>query len=82
MAQGEVDGASADEEEAEDEAVGEADAVLGHGAVGGAGHTAVGGALEGLVEGAGAGGDEGDAEEGFEEAEAGRARCPEASEPR
>ena len=66
---GEVERAEEDGREAEDESVGEADAALRHGAVGGAGHEAVGAALERLVEGAGAAGDDGDAEDGLNEAE-------------
>ena len=69
VVQRQVDGPAEDQEEAEDEAVGEADAMLRHGAIGGAGHAAIGGALEGLVEDAGAGGDQADAEEGFDESE-------------
>ncbi len=46
--------------------MGEADAVLRHGAIGGARHAAIGGALEGLVEDAGAGCDQADPEEGFD----------------
>ena len=45
----------------------QADAVLGHGAIGGAGHTAVGGAFEGLVEDAGTGCDEADANKSFDQ---------------
>ena len=69
VAQREVDGPTEDQEEAEDEAVGEADAMLRHGAIGGARHAAIGGALEGLVEDAGAGCYQADAEEGFDESE-------------
>ncbi len=49
--------------------MGEADAVLRHGAIGGARHATIGGALEGLVEDAGTGGYEADAEESFDESE-------------
>ena len=70
-----------DQEEAEDEAVSEADAMLRHGPIGGARHAAIGGALEGLVEDAGAGCDQADAEEGFDESEM-EGRDARASEPR
>ena len=48
--------------------MGERDAAGGHGAVGGAAHERVGLALEGLVQGAAAAGDDGDAEEGLQQA--------------